>query len=85
MCENVNIKSLANFLRVVPQQRVAVHDASIVDQDADFTNFFLHLGSQRQDSISVRHITPVTLSASQDTNKAPGFGSNLHEKRKWEF
>jgi hypothetical protein len=38
---------------VVLQQGMAGHDASVVYQNADFTNFFSHLLSQCQNSISV--------------------------------
>jgi hypothetical protein len=65
---------------------VTGHDASIVYQDGDITNFFLNPASQQQDIISVRHITPVTdHSAATDTNKALGSGSFWRDNRNWEF
>jgi hypothetical protein len=84
VCKNVNIIRHADFLMAVPQQRMGFQDASIVDQDADVTNFFLHPVSQRQNSLSVRHITPVTNSASTET-KVLGWGLFWHENRNLEF
>jgi hypothetical protein len=53
MCKNINVEYLAYLLMIVLQQGVAGHDASIVYQNADFTNLFFHPPSQCQNSISI--------------------------------
>jgi hypothetical protein len=53
VCKNINFIYLAYLLGVVLQQGVTGHDASIVYQNADFTNLFFHFSSHCQNSISV--------------------------------